>query len=99
MLSNLYSAARDPMNAYSILISQAELIHKSKRAKFVFKKRADAETAFSKSGNLVFWLSLISYRLQYSPSPRKASCIKRKRKYAASLAVNEFKTEVKLNSS
>ncbi|MCD9641048.1 hypothetical protein HAX54_026864 [Datura stramonium] len=70
--------------------SETELIHKSKRAKVVFKKRADAETAFSKSGKFsIFGPSLISYRLQYSPSPRKASCTsKRKRKYAASLAVN-----------
>lgn len=66
--------------------SETQLIHKSKRAKVVFKRRADAETAFSKSGKFrIFGPSLISYSLQYSPSPRKSSCTsKRKRKYAAS---------------
>ncbi|KAK4342979.1 hypothetical protein RND71_038795 [Anisodus tanguticus] len=70
--------------------SETELIHKSKRAKLVFKRRDDAETAFSKSGKFsIFGPSLISYRLEYSPSPRKASCTsKRKRKYAASIKVN-----------
>ncbi|XP_009797650.1 PWWP domain-containing protein 5 [Nicotiana sylvestris] len=70
--------------------SETEVIDKSKRGKVVFKRRADAETAFSKSGKFsIFGPSLISYRLQYSPSPRKASCTsKRKRKYAASLEVN-----------
>ncbi|XP_009609374.1 PWWP domain-containing protein 5-like [Nicotiana tomentosiformis] len=66
--------------------SETEVIDKSKRGKVVFKSRTDAETAFSKSGKFsIFGPSLISYRLQYSPSPRKASCTsKRKRKYAAS---------------
>ncbi|XP_060201625.1 PWWP domain-containing protein 5-like [Lycium barbarum] len=70
--------------------SETELIHKSKRAKLVFKRRDDAETAFSKSGKFsIFGPSLISYRLEYSPSPRKASSTpKRKRKYAASIRVN-----------
>ncbi|OIT01295.1 PREDICTED: uncharacterized protein LOC109229588 [Nicotiana attenuata] len=70
--------------------SETEVIDKSKRGKVVFKRRADAETAFSTSGKFsIFGPSLISYRLQYSPSPRKASCTsKRKRKYAASLEVN-----------
>lgn len=69
--------------------SETKLIHKRKQVKVVFKRRADAETAFSKSGKFsIFGPSLISYRLQYSPSPRKASCTsKRKRKYAASVAV------------
>ncbi|TMX00111.1 hypothetical protein EJD97_001367 [Solanum chilense] len=70
--------------------SETKLIHKRKQVKVVFKRRADAETAFSKSGKFsIFGPSLISYRLQYSPSPRKASCTsKRKRKDATSLAVN-----------
>lgn len=73
--------------------SETELIRKSKRAKVVFKRRPDAETAFSSSGKFsIFGPSLISYRLEYSPSPRKASCTsKRKRKYAASSAVNEVR--------
>ncbi|KAJ8538309.1 hypothetical protein K7X08_014849 [Anisodus acutangulus] len=78
--------------------SETELIHKNKRAKLVFKRRDDAENAFSKSGKFsIFGPSLISYRLEYSPSPRKASCTsKRKRKYASSIKVNGvFVTEVR----
>ncbi|XP_016542659.2 PWWP domain-containing protein 5 isoform X1 [Capsicum annuum] len=72
-----------------LCVSETELFHKSKRAKVVFKRRADAETAFSSSGKFsIFGPSLISYRLEYSPSPHKASCTpKRKRKYTASLAL------------
>ncbi|KAF3442092.1 hypothetical protein FNV43_RR16008 [Rhamnella rubrinervis] len=55
--------------------SETEVLKKSRRAKVVFKRRSDAETAFSSAGKYsIFGPSLVSYRLKYSPStPSKAS--------------------------
>ncbi|GAV82273.1 PWWP domain-containing protein, partial [Cephalotus follicularis] len=55
--------------------SETEVLKKSSRAKVVFKRRADAETAFSSAGKYsTFGPSLVSYRLRYMPStPSKAS--------------------------
>ncbi|PPD91411.1 hypothetical protein GOBAR_DD11645 [Gossypium barbadense] len=51
---------------YGPLVSPgAEVFKKSTRAKVVFKRRADAETAFSSSGKYsIFGPSLVSYRLK-----------------------------------
>lgn len=52
--------------------SQTKILSKSKRAKVVFRRRSDAETAFSSAGKFsIFGPSLVSYRLHYTP-PRKA---------------------------
>ncbi|GLT79313.1 hypothetical protein SLA2020_508060 [Shorea laevis] len=55
--------------------SDTEVLGKSSRAKVVFKRREDAETAFSSAGKYsIFGPSLVSYRLKYLPStPHKAS--------------------------
>ncbi|KAI3447621.1 hypothetical protein Pfo_004286 [Paulownia fortunei] len=53
--------------------SETEVFSKSKRAKVIFKRRADAETAFSSTGKYsIFGPSLVSYRLHYAPTPRKS---------------------------
>ncbi|PON69231.1 PWWP domain containing protein [Parasponia andersonii] len=61
---------------------ETEVFKKSSRAKVVFRKRSDAETAFSSAGKYsTFGPSLVSYRLKYlqstpskaSPNPRKRS--------------------------
>ncbi|GKV05691.1 hypothetical protein SLEP1_g17673 [Rubroshorea leprosula] len=55
--------------------SDTEVLEKSSRARVVFKRREDAETAFSSAGKYsIFGPSLVSYRLKYLPStPHKAS--------------------------
>ncbi|MBA0608061.1 hypothetical protein Godav_020310 [Gossypium davidsonii] len=61
---------------YGPLVSPgAEVFKKSTRAKVVFKRRADAETAFSSSGKYsIFGPSLVSYRLKrLAVTPIKAS--------------------------
>lgn len=72
--------------------SVTEVMKKSKRAKVVFKRRSDAETAFSSTGKFsIFGPSLVSYRLNYSSStPRKTStsATKRGRKGATSVEGN-----------
>lgn len=71
--------------------SQTKVLSKSKRAKVVFKRRSDAETAFNCAGKFnIFGHSLVSYRLRYT-SPRKASSTcktKRRRKNAISIEDN-----------
>ncbi|CAK9154577.1 unnamed protein product [Ilex paraguariensis] len=53
--------------------SETEVLSKSKRAKVVFKRHSDADTAFSSAGKFsIFGPSLVSYSLKYSP-PRKTS--------------------------
>ncbi|KAL6496255.1 hypothetical protein OROGR_029513 [Orobanche gracilis] len=53
--------------------SETEILCKSKRAKVIFKRRADAETAFSSTGKYsIFGPSLVSYKLHYAPTPRKS---------------------------
>ncbi|KAL6133350.1 hypothetical protein ACLB2K_065587 [Fragaria x ananassa] len=54
--------------------SQTELLKKTNRAKVVFKRRLDAQKAFSSAGKYsTFGPSLESYRLKYPLSPSKAS--------------------------
>ncbi|KAH7513012.1 hypothetical protein FEM48_Zijuj12G0151200 [Ziziphus jujuba var. spinosa] len=55
--------------------SETEVKKKSSRAKVVFRRRSDAETAFSSAGKYsMFGPSLVSYRLKYFAStPRKDS--------------------------
>lgn len=53
---------------------ETEVLSKSKRAKVVFKRRSDAETAFSSTGKFsIFGPALVSYRLKYLPAPRKTA--------------------------
>ncbi|KAL3623299.1 hypothetical protein CASFOL_032115 [Castilleja foliolosa] len=53
--------------------SETEILRKSKRVRVIFKRRANAETAFSSTGKYsIFGPSLVSYRLHYDPTPRKA---------------------------
>ncbi|KAL6519393.1 hypothetical protein OROGR_018713 [Orobanche gracilis] len=53
--------------------SETEILCKSKRAKLIFKRRADAETAFSSTGKYsIFGPSLVSYKLHYAPTPCKS---------------------------
>ncbi|KAM3689078.1 hypothetical protein ACJW31_09G018400 [Castanea mollissima] len=60
--------------------SETEVIKKSNRAKVVFKRRSDAEAAFSSAGKFsIFGPSLVSYRLKYLSSPSKASPSTKKR--------------------
>ncbi|KAK9290413.1 hypothetical protein L1049_008582 [Liquidambar formosana] len=72
--------------------SETEVLSKSSRAKVVFKRKSDAETAFSSAGKFsIFGPSLVSYRLKYLPStPGKASSLatKRSRKDATSVESN-----------
>ncbi|CAI9783206.1 unnamed protein product [Fraxinus pennsylvanica] len=62
--------------------SETVVLSKSKRAKVIFKSRVDAEAAFSGTGKFsIFGPSLVSYKLNYSPTPRKApTTSKRNRK-------------------
>lgn len=54
--------------------SQTELLKKTNRAKVVFRRRSDAQKAFSSAGKYsTFGPSLVSYRLKYPLSPSKAS--------------------------
>ncbi|KAM0953728.1 putative non-specific serine/threonine protein kinase [Dioscorea sansibarensis] len=53
--------------------AETEVMKKNNRAKVVFKKRADAEMAFSSAGKFsIFGPALVSYRLRYSASKPKA---------------------------
>lgn len=61
-------------------------VKKSKRAKVVFKRRADAETAFSSAGKYsIFGPSLVSYCLKYMPSmaSKNSSCTTKQGQKAA----------------
>ncbi|KAK4432425.1 hypothetical protein Salat_1004600 [Sesamum alatum] len=61
--------------------SETEIFTKSKRAKVIFKRRADAETAFSSTGKYsIFGPSLVSYRLHYAPPPRKSRAASKRNK-------------------
>lgn len=68
--------------------SETQILSKSKGGKVVvvFKRRRDAETAFSSTGKFsIFGFSLVSYRLKYLPAQRKAaSKTKGKRKKSTS---------------
>lgn len=87
------SNLNDIFSRYGPLIeSDTEVLKKSKRAKVVFKRRSDAETAFSSSGKFsTFGPSLVSYRLNYLPSTSRKSPIsatKRSKKAATSVEGN-----------
>ncbi|GKV30153.1 hypothetical protein SLEP1_g39003 [Rubroshorea leprosula] len=68
--------------------SDTQVLKKSNRAKVVFKRPADAETAFSSAGKYsIFGPSLVSYRLKYLPSTLhkvSSGTTKRSRKKAKS---------------
>ncbi|XP_073140799.1 PWWP domain-containing protein 5-like isoform X2 [Henckelia pumila] len=54
--------------------TQTKILSKSKRAKVVFLRRADAEAAFSSTGKYsTFGPSLLSYRLHYAASKARAT--------------------------
>ena len=58
-----------------LIESRTELIEKSNRARVVFRRRSDAETAFSSAGKYsIFGPSLVSYRLRILPrTPEKGT--------------------------
>lgn len=59
--------------------SKTEVMKKSRRAKVVFKRTSDAETAFSNTGKCsIFGTALVSYRLKFLP-PTKVSLRQTKR--------------------
>lgn len=61
--------------------SETEVLGKKHCARVVFKRRADAETAFSSSGKFeIFGPSLVCYRLNFAPSPRKSPSVEAKRR-------------------
>ncbi|KAJ6746638.1 ALDOLASE-RELATED [Salix koriyanagi] len=67
---------------------ETRVLKKSKRAKVVFRRSADAETAFSSAGKYsVFGPSLVSYRLKYTTSTNgKSSPNATKRSYTEGIA-------------
>ncbi|KAF5750357.1 PWWP domain-containing family protein [Tripterygium wilfordii] len=73
--------------------SETQVLRKSSRAKVVFKRRADAETAFSSAGKYsIFGPSLVSYRLKYmqSTASKASGSIKRQiKKGSTSVEENE----------
>lgn len=82
-----------------LIESDTEVFKKSNRAKVVFKRRDDAETAFSSTGKFsIFGPSLISYRLHYSPSPRKPSNPGKKRKRKDETSVEGKGNQVMIQS-
>lgn len=61
--------------------SETEVLAKKHCARVVFKRRSDAETAFSSSGKFeIFGPSLVCYQLNYAPSPRKSPSVEAKRR-------------------
>nr|KYP56185.1 Serine/threonine-protein kinase ATM [Cajanus cajan] len=64
-----------------LIESKTELLEKSNRARVVFQRRPDAETAFSSAGKYsVFGPSLVSYRLKILPRKLPKGTGKRGRK-------------------
>ncbi|KAL2323292.1 hypothetical protein Fmac_027671 [Flemingia macrophylla] len=71
-----------------LLESKTELLEKSNRARVVFQRRCDAETAFSSAGKYsIFGPSLVSYRLKILPRkpPKGTGKRGRKRKETSSV--------------
>lgn len=67
----------------SLKDSETQILTKKNCARVVFKRRVDADTAFSSSGKFeLFGPSLVCYRLNDapSPSPRKSSSVEPKRR-------------------
>ncbi|KAL9228026.1 hypothetical protein vseg_003646 [Gypsophila vaccaria] len=61
--------------------SETEVLPKTNCARVVFKRRSDAEIAFSSSGKFeTFGASLVCYRLNYTPSSRKSPSPEAKRR-------------------
>lgn len=66
-------------NIYSQHGPLKEVSTRNKRAKVVFERRSDAETAFSSAGKYsMFGPSLLTYSLDYSPTPQKSTTPARK---------------------
>lgn len=64
-----------------LIESKTELLTKTNRAKVVFKRRSDAETAFSSAGKYsIFGPALVSYRLKILPRTSTKGTGKRGRK-------------------
>ncbi|KZV26154.1 hypothetical protein F511_06321 [Dorcoceras hygrometricum] len=58
----------------SLVETRTKILSKSKQAKVVFTRRADAEAAFSSTGKYsIFGPSLLSYRLNYAASEARAA--------------------------
>lgn len=56
----------------TLLEEETQVLKKKKCVKMVFERRCDAETAFSSSGKFsIFGPALVSYCLNFSPTPRK----------------------------
>ncbi|XP_057425707.1 PWWP domain-containing protein 5 [Lotus japonicus] len=72
-----------------LIESKTELLEKTNRARVVFRRRSDAETAFSSAGKYsIFGPSLVSYRLKILPQkPKKTGKRGRKSKKETSSAV------------
>ncbi|KAK7279385.1 hypothetical protein RJT34_24436 [Clitoria ternatea] len=66
-----------------LIESKTELLEKTNRARVVFQRRSDAETAFSSAGKYsIFGPSLVSYRLKILPrKPPRIGTGKRGRKH------------------
>ncbi|KAM7255075.1 hypothetical protein ACFE04_020316 [Oxalis oulophora] len=85
---NLIPSERDLNKIFSrygpLFESKTQVLKKSNRATVVFKKRDDAETAFSSAGKYsIFGPALVSYRLRFvQVKPVKASSNPRRRKMA-----------------
>ncbi|KAJ9554862.1 hypothetical protein OSB04_009476 [Centaurea solstitialis] len=63
-----------PSPLWAVRETETEVMKKNNCAKVVFEAQSNAETAFSSAGKFsIFGPSLISYRLDYSPTLRKAS--------------------------
>lgn len=63
--------------------SKTEVMKKSRRAKVVFKRTSDAETAFSSTGKYsLFGTALVSYRLKFLPPAKVPSRPTRRRRKA-----------------
>lgn len=55
---------------------ETRVLKRNNCVKVVFERRSDAEMAFSSSGKFsIFGPSLVSYRLNYSPTPRKTPAV------------------------
>ncbi|XP_057549412.1 PWWP domain-containing protein 5-like [Amaranthus tricolor] len=65
----------------SLKESETEVLTKKSCARVVFKRRSDAETAFSSSGKFeIFGPSLVCYRLNDATSPHKSASVEPKRR-------------------
>ncbi|KAK7393583.1 hypothetical protein VNO78_22141 [Psophocarpus tetragonolobus] len=64
-----------------LIESKTELLEKTNKARVIFQRRSDAETAFSSAGKYsIFGPSLVSYRLRILPRKQQKGTEKRGRK-------------------